>query len=152
MLSVPVPTAFWARLYMRSDVDIGQEGHNAFFIAMTALKYSESKNSVEFSEQFNCVQLNEHDSNYPMADSSGKACGGPALPKNTWHCLEAMYDGGTGNVQIYANGTKIVDAVGWSRAKAAFTNFEFGFADYHGPGRNVWYDDVAVGPTRLGCQ
>jgi Cip1-like, core domain len=152
MLSVPVPKTFWARLYMRSDVDIGQEGHNAYFAAMTALKYSESTNTVEFSEQFNCVQLNEHDSLYPMSDSSGKTCAGPALPKNTWHCLEAMYDGATGNVQIYANGTKIVDAMGWARAKATFANFEFGFADYHGPGRNVWYDDVAVGPSRIGCE
>ena len=152
MLSVTVPTTFWARLYMRSDVDFGQDGHNAFFVAMTALKYSESKTSVEFSEQFGCVQLNEHDSNYPAADSTGKACGGPALPKNTWHCMEAMFDGASGNVQIYANGNKIVDAVNWTRAHGSFTNFEFGYAAYHDPARSVWYDDVAVGPTRLGCE
>lgn len=133
-------------------MDFGQDGHNAFFVAMTALKYSESKTSVEFSEQFGCVQLNEHDSNYPAADSTGKACGGPLLAKDTWHCMEAMFDGASGNVQIYANRTKIVDAMNWTRAHGSFTNFEFGFAAYHAPGRSVWYDDVAVGPTRLGCE
>jgi hypothetical protein len=151
MLGVTVPATFWVRLHMRSDQDFGQADHNAFFVAMTDANYHNSATSVEFSEQFGCLQLNEHDTNYPMADSTGKACGGPLLPKNTWHCVEAMFDGTSGNVQIYTNGTKIVDAVGWARAKATFKIFEFGFGDYNGPGRNIWYDDVAIATSRVGC-
>jgi hypothetical protein len=35
---------------------------------------------------------------------------------------------------------------------ASFNTFEFGYANYNAPGANVWYDDVAVAPTRVGCE
>jgi hypothetical protein len=35
--------------------------------------------------------------------------------------------------------------------QAPFNTFKFGFNKLHGPARAVWYDDVAVGPTRPGC-
>ena len=118
---------------------------------MTNPNYHNSTTSVEFSEQFGCLQLNEHDSNYPMADSSGKACGSPLLPKNAWHCIEAMFDGSSGNVQVYTNGTQIVDAIAWTRARATFNPFQFGFTAFTALDRNVWYDDVAVATSRIGC-
>lgn len=66
-------------------------------------------------------------------------------------CLEAKFDGAAGDVQVFADNTQIIDATAWPPAKAAFNTFEFGFATYHGPGRNIWYDDVVVAPTRVGC-
>jgi hypothetical protein len=151
MLGVAVPATFWVRLHMRSDQDIGLADHNAFLVAMTNPNYHNSTTSIEFSEQYGCLQLNEHDTTYPAADASGKSCGGPPLAKNTWHCVEAMFDGANGNVQIFTNGTKIVDAISWARARGTLNTFEFGFAAYHGPGRSVWYDDVAIATTRVGC-
>jgi hypothetical protein len=149
MLGVAVPATFWVRLHIKSDQDIGQEGHNAFFQAMTDANYHNSTHSVEVSEQFGCIVLNDHDTLFP----TGTTCAAnTALPKNTWHCMEAMFDGTTGNVQVYANGTKIIDAVAWAPAVgAAFKEFEFGYANYHDPAASVWYDDVAIAPTRIGC-
>ena len=149
MLGVAVPTnTFWVRLFIKSDQDIGQDGHNAFLEAMTNPNYHDSTSRVEIAEQFTCVLLNEHDALFP----AGNTCGAnKALPKDTWHCLEAMFDGTTGDVQVFADKTQIINATAWAPAKAAFTTFEFGFATYHGPGRNIWYDDVVVAPTRVGC-
>ncbi len=149
MVGVAVPTnSFWVRLFVKSDQDIGQDGHNAFFQAMTDPNYHNSTHSVEVAEQFTCVLLNEHDALFP----SGNTCGAnKALAKDTWHCMEAKFDGTTGDVQVYADKTLIVDATGWASAKAAFNTFEFGFAYYHGPARSIWYDDVVVAPERVGC-
>ena len=97
------------------------------------------------SEQFTCIILNEHDTLFP----TGTTCGAnAALPKNTWHCMEAKFDGATGDVQVFANKTLIVDAAAWPPAQAAFTTFELGYANYHDPAASVWYDDVVVPPTR----
>jgi hypothetical protein len=35
-------------------------------------------------------------------------------------------------------------------APPAIKIFKFGFQNFHGPNRVMWYDDVAVAPTRIG--
>jgi hypothetical protein len=65
--------------------------------------------------------------------------------------MEAMFNGSAGNVQVFADGKQLIDAQGWAPAKASFNTFAFGFAEYHGPARNIWYDDVVLAPTRVGC-
>jgi hypothetical protein len=146
MLAVPVPTTFWVRLYMKSDVDIGQDGHNAFFNAMTNANYHMSTTTVEVAEQFGCVLLNKSDTLFP----TGNTCTtNKALAKDVWHCMEAQFDGATGNVQVFADKNQLLDAQGF--AKATFTSFDFGFGAYHEPGRSIWYDDIAIATTRVGC-
>ena len=97
-LYVSVPATFWVRLYIKSDMAIGEPDHNSFFAAGTDPDYSKA-NNVEVSEQFNCILLNKSDGLYP----TGTACGvNTALSANAWHCMAAMFDGTTGNVQVYA--------------------------------------------------
>jgi hypothetical protein len=148
MLGVAVPATFWVRLFIKSDQDIGQEGHNAFFQAMTDPNYHSSTHSVEVSEQYTCIILNDHDTLFPTANT---CTNNTALAKNTWHCMEASFDGATGDVQVFADGAQIINAPAWAPAKAAFNTFEFGYANYHPPAASVWYDDVVVAPTRVGC-
>ena len=151
MLSVPIPgPAFWVRLFVRSDVVFGGDGHNSIFQAMTDANHNSSTTTVEIAEQFCQIVLNQHDAIYPMGLSSCSTVG-PVLAANTWHCVEAHFDGGSGNVQVYADKMKVIDATAWATAKANFTTFEFGFAQYHGPARTTWYDDVVVAPDRVGC-
>jgi hypothetical protein len=148
MLGVTVPASFWVRLYIKSDQDIGQPSHNAFFQAMTDANYHNSTTMVELAEQYSCVLLNQHDATFP----AGTTCStNTALAKNTWHCMEAQFDGTTGNVQVFADKTQIINAMAWAPAKATFTTFEFGYGNYNTPGATVWYDDVAIATTRVGC-
>jgi hypothetical protein len=149
MLGVTVPASFWVRLYIKSDQDIGQPDHNAFFVAMTDPNYHNSATSVELSEQFSCVLLNQHDALFP----TGNTCTvNTALVKNTWHCMEAQFDGVNGNVQVFADNTQIINAMSWMPAQATFNTFEFGYGNYNAPGATVWYDDVAIATTRVGCR
>jgi hypothetical protein len=151
MLSVPIPgSTFWVRLYARSDSVFGNTtaNHNSFFQAMVGTTPTSS--AVQVAEQFCQVLLNASDSLFPTGLSECSATG-PSLAANQWHCMEAFFDGPNGNVQVYGDGSKMIDAAGWAPAKLTFATFAFGFAQYSGPARTVWYDDVAVGPTRIGC-
>ena len=72
----------------------------------------------------------------------------PQLSPNTWHCEEAFYDGGTGNTQIFSDGQQIINAPGFARRN--YQTFRFGYIGFNTV-RTVWYDDVVVSPTRVGC-
>ena len=73
-----------------------------------------------------------------------------SLPASTWHCIEISFDG-TGRVQqLYVDGTQLINATDYPSATRAFKIFKFGFKSLHGPARAIWYDDVAVAPTRIG--
>ena len=146
-LAVTVPSTFWVRLYIKSDKDIGQPDHNSFFAAGLTPDYSTAKN-VELSEQYNCVLLNASDDTYPP----GTTCGAnTALPANAWHCMTAEFDGTTGNVQVFAGSTQIINATAFAPAKEAFTTFSFGYLAYNPNSATVWYDDVVVSANPLSC-
>jgi hypothetical protein len=152
MLSVPIPgPTFWVRMYMRSDVTFGDMTavHNAFFQGMMTPDPN-SAGQVQFAEQWCQVLLNVSDKLFPDGLSSCSTTG-PTISANTWHCVEALFDGPNGNVQVYSDGTKLIDAQNWSYAKETYGAFEFGFHQYSGPARNLWYDDVVVAPSRVGC-
>ena len=146
-LYVAVPSKFYVRLYIKSDKAIGQPDHNSFFAAGTDPDYSKA-NNVELSEQFNCVLLNKSDSLFP----SGTTCGAnTALSANAWHCMAAMFDGTTGNVQVWSDSTQIINAQAWAPAMESFTAFSFGYFSYNANSATVWYDDVVVSTQPLSC-
>ncbi len=151
LLSVPAPApSFWVRLYVRSDVDLGQSEHNAFFGATTGTGDQNSGDLMEVAEQYCQVVMNLHDD---VVTSIGgtMACGsgGVLLAKDTWHCAEAFFDGPNGHIQVFSDGTPVIDKSGWTAL--TYQTFVFGFLEFHGPSRTMWYDDVAVATERIGC-
>jgi hypothetical protein len=151
MLAVDAPAAsFWVRLYVRSDADLGQAEHNAFFAASTADGDQNNGDLMEVAEQYCQVVMNLHDDVVTSVGGT-TACGsgGVLLAKDTWHCVEAFFDGPNGKIQVFADGTPVIDKSDWT--KLSFQSFVFGFLQFHGPSRTMWYDDVAVGPTRMSC-
>jgi hypothetical protein len=154
MLAVPAPMgAFWARFYIRQDeLDIGGVGHNVFAGAAD----SDEPNSavmVELAEDVGLAFNNKDDVRWPMGYGRVMGVEMPfTLPKAVWHCVEISYDSETLQQQAYVDGQLQIDASNYpATVQAPFTTFKFGFNKLHGPARAVWYDDVAVGPTRPGC-
>jgi hypothetical protein len=143
-LAVPVPGQnFWVRLYVRVSRAFGDEGHDSLFGASTGNLDADVNGEalVEFSEQFNEVLLNTDDQLFNPEGAS-------KLTADEWHCIEAHYDGASGNVQIFADGTEVIHATGY--AKQTFQTFRLGYMQYHDT-RSVWYDDVVVAPSRVSC-
>ena len=146
-LVVAVPATFWVRLYIKSDMAIGQPNHNSFFGAGTDPVYS-TGNYVELSEQYGCVLLNKSGMLYP----TGTTCGAnSALSANSWHCMTAEFDGTTGNVRVFSGATQIINAAAWAPATEAFNSFSFGYFAYNPNGATVWYDDVVISASPLSC-
>ncbi len=151
VLSTPVPSdAFWARFYLRSTVDIGQSEHNSYVAGMTGDGEPNTGDNTEISEQYCQMVLNLHDK---VATSVGgsEMCGTGVAPlaKDQWHCVEVYFDGPGGIVQVFSDNSPVIDVTGWDALD--YGSFGFGYFGFHGPARTLWYDDVAVGPTRPGC-
>jgi hypothetical protein len=144
-LAVPVPGQnFWVRLYVRVSREFGDDGHDSLFGPSTGNLDADVNNEalVEFSEQFGEVLLNTDDQLFNPEGAS-------KLAADMWHCIEAHYDGASGDVQIFADGKEVIRATGY--AKHSFQSFRLGYMQYH-DARSVWYDDVVVAPARVNCK
>lgn len=154
MLAVPAPTgAFWVRFYIQqTEMDLGGAEHNVF-AAAAASDDPNAAGAIEFAEDVG-IAFNTSDAvRWPMG--YGRLTGGGTMPytltKGMWHCIEISYDGQGREQQLFINGTQQIDAKDYPSSATAIKNFKFGFNQLHGPARKIWYDDVAVAPTRIKC-
>jgi hypothetical protein len=155
MLSVAVPSSFWVRLYTRSNVGFGAQGSTHATLFMGSIvppggDYNADR-AVEIAEQFGQVLLNVKDSLFGTAGTNPNGSPGTRLPDNAWTCMEAEFDGPSGDVQVFVDGDLIIDAAGW-QPPIAFQSFRFGYLRFDSPARDVWMDDVVVASSRIGCE
>ena len=151
MLAVPATTgAFWARFWFRSDVDLCCD-HNPFTMA-SPNDMPDKTDSIEFAEDvglsFNTNDVVRWPTGYGRLTSG--ATNPYVLPKDTWYCIEISFDGTNRVQQLFVNGTQQINATNYPATALTPKIFKFGFWSIHGPNRQVWYDDVAVTPARIG--
>jgi len=149
----PIPgQTFWARLFVQVSSTFGDNDHDSLFVASTATPTEDNnaEHGPELSEQGNQILLNADDAlfnaNGPGFPSSGAA--GPTISANTWHCIEAFYNGGTGDVQIFNDSTMVINAPAYK--KLTYSTFRFGYIQFN-TARTIHFDDVVVAPDRVGC-
>lgn len=154
MLAVPSGGAsFWVRLYVRSDVELGQEGHNAYAIA-SATDDPNDAAKVEFADDVGLSFNASDDVRWP--EGYGRLNTGETNPftlaANAWHCIELHFDGSGRTQSLFVDGEELIVASSYPSSDIAFGTFKFGYLGYHNEAdRTVWYDAVAVGPSRIGC-
>ncbi len=153
MLAVPAPgAAFWARFYLRSDVELGSEKHNVFAEAADGTG-TNATDFVEFAEDVG-IAFNSNDA-VRWPDGYGRLMSGETMPyalaADTWYCIELSFDGQNRVQMLVVDGTQLINATDFPTATKAFTTFKFGYNALNGGVRNTWYDDVAVAPERIGC-
>ena len=142
--------AFWARFWFRSDADIAAE-HNPFAMACPNDE-ADKTGCVEFAEDVG-TSFNTNDVVIWPAGYGRLTTGGTnpyVLAKNTWYCVEISFDATNRIQQLYVNNALLINGSNYPATQLTFRNFKFGFWSIHGPNRQVWYDDVAVAPTRIG--
>lgn len=153
MLSVPTGGAeFWVRFYLRSDLDLGVKDHNVFAQASGSDEPNDAT-FVEFAEDVG-LSFNSHD-DVRWPEGFGRLMDGSTkeftLAKDAWHCIELHFDGTNREQELYVAGQLAISAADYPSAAQAFTRFKFGYNALHFTARTVWYDVLAVGPTRPGC-
>jgi hypothetical protein len=151
MLAVPATAGkFWVRFWIRSDMPIGGTDHNAF--AGGSIGSGPNDLMIEFAEDVG-IAFNTSDSDQWPKGFGRTSSGGTmpyTLPAATWECVEISYDGTGREQQLFINNVQLIDAMSYPASSQALTYFKFGFDAYHGPARQVWFDDVAVAPSRIG--
>jgi len=153
MLAVPAPTgAFWVRFYIQqTDIDLG--GDHNMFAGAAASDDPNGSGTIEFAEDvgiaFNTSDAVRWPTGYGRLTSGGTK---PfTLAKGMWHCIEISFDSQAREQQLFINGVQQIDAKDYPASASTIKTFKFGFMQFHGPDRKVWYDDVAVAPTRIKC-
>src|SRR3569832_790701 len=107
---------------------------------------------IEVGEEYCQLGININDqrggSDGTHNEGSCPTTGMAQLKANTWYCLEGFFDGGKGAMQLYLDGTKVLDQPGVSDATHALSAFKFGYTDYTGRTRNARHDDLPARPSQ----
>jgi len=106
------------------------------------------------------------DATLPALSPAGIAMSAKPSPQ-VWHCVELMIDESQGFIQTWFDGADVtglhVDGVPtsdvddqWLRSnktwRPALQDFRLGWESYGGSDMTLWFDDVALGSERVGCQ
>jgi len=159
MLGVMTGTpTFWIRLFVRQDINTSVVmGHDTFFAATDGNGDPNAGQMVRIGEHECQLEINrKSDDKEILSDAvngtSNYACsGGITLTPNTWYCIEAFYDGPNSTVRVFVNGTESTALHVTDWGPFTYDMFKFGFENYGGTPRNLWYDDVVVASQQVGC-
>jgi hypothetical protein len=165
--------AFYTRAYMNFEQSTAQmTGHGWFIVGATNVT-SGNEEQMRFGSSGN------HGHNEIDFNVYGPSCGGEKtqfsdgasdggagwqgntfdsvlFDANTWYCVEAFFNGPGNEFQLWVDGeevpglhvTEATMCAGWS---PTYTHIKFGAGANSTIGA-IWYDDVAVSQTRVGCE
>ncbi len=159
MLGVTTGSAtFWTRVYLRQDIDSKTVTGHDTFVASTDADGDPNKGQYVRVGEHSCqLEINrKSDDKEILSDAvngaSNYACaGGVTFAPNTWYCLETFYDGPNSTARVFVNGTEVSALHVSDWGPYAYKMFKFGFENYGGTTRSLWYDDVVVAPQQVGC-
>jgi hypothetical protein len=159
---------FWTRVYlMTATVDTSAvTGHDTFVAGIddtanggTLANSGDPNNGeqVRIGEHECQLELNRNsDDKEILSDAvdggSNYVCaGGITFSPSTWYCLETLYDGPNSTVRVFVDGSEVsaLHVTDWG--PYVYDMFKFGFENYSGTPRTIWYDDIAIAPQQVGC-
>ncbi|MEV1073706.1 cellulose-binding domain-containing protein [Micromonospora parva] len=132
---------------------------------MAMVDAADGNKDLRLGGQNGALQWNRasDDATLPEQSPAGVAQSVP-LPTNRWTCLEFMVDGAAGQLRTWLDGTAIagltadgapthdIDGQWYNRTwRPQLTDLKLGWESYGGGADTLWYDDVAVGSSRIGC-
>jgi hypothetical protein len=151
---LPAPGGrLFARFYLRLGRPMS-DGHNTYVIADPFAKPG-TGNNLRLGEDYRMLMYTV------MGDAHGALSNqdyfsdgnqpGLAFPVNQWTCVELLLDAGKPELAVWVDGAEVPDLHHLDFPLDSYDCLRFGFEKYAGPGATIWYDDVAVGTTRIGC-
>jgi hypothetical protein len=157
-----VGAVWFGRFYVRHTVPL--PASHVTFLAMTDA--ADGGRHLRMGGQNGALQWNREsdDATLPEQSPAGVALSVP-LPTGRWSCLEFAVDGAGGTVRTWVDGTQVpglqqdgvptpdVDSQWLRRAgwRPALTDLLLGWESYGGDSDTLWFDDIALGPERIGC-
>jgi hypothetical protein len=147
----PAPSGrLYVRVYIRLKLAM-TEGHNTYFEASLD-GMGDPPFEARVGVQFSALAINQPGNAgernlYP--DPQQKAA--VQFAAGAWNCVEVLFDSPNTTLDTWVNGQEIpsLHATDWKIE--AFNVLRFGFEQYQGPATELWYDDIAVGTQKIGC-
>ena len=156
-----VGKSVYGRFFLRLSNPLGQ-GHTT----LLTLKDAVEGKDLRLGGQNQVLIWNREldDATLPELSPTGTALS-VSPPALAWRCVEFHIDESDGQMQTWIDGVDVAglhqDGVptpdidkqwlnksGW---KPDVTDLKLGWESYAGQEMTLWFDDVAVGPTRIGC-
>lgn len=159
--------SIYGRFYVRFSVAT-QMSHSMFMglgFAASGVP-SQVNDNLEMTQQYGVYVWNLHDKTLPNIAPSA------STPMDTWTCIEFHTDATNGNLDTWIDGAAVpqmtfdpgVTAVqtgnggndswsGYTMKPSPFkpTSVSFGWVTFGGSPATVWFDDIALGPSRILC-
>ena len=154
-----IGSVVYGRYYVRFETAL-PAGHTAFMI----FPDQTAGHSLRMGGQNSALQWNRQadDATLPSQSPAGIAMS-KVPPVGDWMCLEFMIDQAQGLISTWADGTLVPGLVAdatptadvdmaWGQAyRPMLTSFNIGWQNYGAGAMNLWFDDVALSSTRIGC-
>ena len=144
------------RLFFRAYMRLGApmtDGHNTFILGDLAASPGNG-NALRIGEQFSMLTYTVMgDAHAALSHQNHFTDGLPGVmfAPGTWVCLEVLVDHGGPEIDVWVDGTEIPDLHHTDFAVDAYDSLHFGLEAYGGTVSDIWYDDIAIGTARIGC-
>jgi Cip1-like, core domain len=152
----------YARFYVRHAAAL--PAAHVTFLAMNDA--GDGNRDLRMGGQNGALQWNREsdDATLPEQSPAGVALSVP-LPTNQWACVEFIVNGADGTMRTWVNGTEVaglhedgvptqnIDSQWLSRSgwRPSLTDLRLGWESYGDGSDTLWFDDVALGSSRIGC-
>jgi len=151
---------FFLRFFVRLAAGM-TGGHNTF---MTADLFANAGagNAVRVGEQNHMLMMTvAGDAHAYLSNQSFYNDGKPGVvfAAGAWTCFEMSFDPASTTLDVWVNGAEVPDMHPTNIPLDTYDALRFGFEKYAGLDADagaatldLWYDDVAIGTQRIGCQ
>ena len=161
--TLPAPGGkFFLRFFVRLASGM-TGGHNTFMTADLFANPGQG-NAVRVGEQQHMLMMTvAGDAHGFLSNQNFYNDGKPGVifPAGAWTCFEMSFDPASTTLDVWVNGTEVPDMHPTNIMLDTYDTLRFGFEKYAGfsddpdagaASLDLWYDDVAIGTQRIGCQ
>jgi hypothetical protein len=151
----------FGRMFVRFSQPLA-DGHATFM----TMRDSGDMKDLRMGGQMKILMYNRelNDATLPALSPAGISKSVSPMP-GTWLCIEFKIDESAGEIQTWVDGNEIAGLHAdstptqdidqqWTSSgayKPTVTDWKLGWESYAGGDMTLWFDDVALGPQRIGC-
>lgn len=143
---------FYARAFVRLAEPM-TAGHNTFVIADTAAAPG-SGNATRLGEMNAMLMMTVGGDAHGYLSNQNyysDHAPGTVFAPQSYSCLELFFDAPNSEIRVWVDGADVPDLHVTGLAHENYDSLRFGFEKYAGPESDLWYDDIALGSARIGC-
>ena len=144
------------RFFVRAFVRLAEAmtgGHNTFVLADTFAAPNVG-NALRLGEQNSMLMMTVGGDAHGYLSNQNyynDHLPGVVFKTTEYSCLELLLDSPQAEIEVWVDGIDVPDLHVTGLAHENYDALRFGFEKYAGPESDIWYDDIAIGTERIGC-